>query len=81
MSEVQVCFRSVHGHVALSMFVGVQGPGIHIDVRIELLNGHFVASRLEEFCQRGTDDAFAQTAAHSARDKDVAAVAPACKGV
>ena len=79
--EVQIRFRAVHSHIAFPMLVGIQGPWIHIDVRIELLDGHFVASCLKEFGQRGADDALAQTAAHSPRDKDVAAVAPACEGV
>ena len=41
MAEVQVRFCPVIGDVALSVFIGIEGAGVYIDIRIEFLNGGF----------------------------------------
>ena len=39
MAEIQVRFRPVFSHEDLSVLKGVHGPRVHIDIRIELLEG------------------------------------------
>jgi hypothetical protein len=31
------------------MFIGVQSPGIHVDIRVELLNGYRKTTGLKKF--------------------------------
>ena len=73
--KVQVRFCAINGHVALPVFVGVQGAGIDIDVRVELLNGHRMAARLKQLSQRCADNPFSEARAYATRDENVAAVA------
>ena len=75
MSQVQICLCTVDRDIAFAVFIRVQGPGVYVDVRVELLNGHGVTAGLEQFSQRGADNAFAQAGTHTACDKNVAAVA------
>ena len=35
---------SVYGYVALSVFIGIQGSRVDVDIRVELLDGYAVAS-------------------------------------
>ena len=41
--QVQVRLRTVVGHVDLAVLVRAHGPGVDVDVRVELLKGDFVA--------------------------------------
>ena len=79
MPEVQIGFRPIHRDVAFTMLIGVERARIHIDVGIEFLDGHAIASSLQEFGKRSTYNALAQAAAHTSRDKNVPAVATAGK--
>ena len=81
MAEVQVGFRAINSDIALTVFIWIQGAGIHIDVGIKFLNRHFVPSCLQQFCQGCTYDSLSETAAYSSRNKNVTAVAPACEGL
>ena len=47
MAQVQVGFRSVIGHVALPMFIGVEGPGVYINIGVKLLDGDRKAAGLQ----------------------------------
>ena len=51
--EVKVGLVSVDCHVALSMLVRIESPGIDVDVRIKLLDSNLIAPRKKEPCQRG----------------------------
>ena len=69
--QIEVGLRTVFGDVALAVLVGVERPGIDVDVRVELLNGHRIAARLQQAGDRCRDDAFAQRRSHAAGNKDV----------
>ena len=71
MSEVQVGLGAILGHIAFAMLVGIQGPGVDVDVGVEFLDGHPQASCLQEFSQRRSDDSFSQRGSHAARNKDI----------
>ncbi len=43
VTQVQVGFGAVIQHVDFSMLVGTHRPGIHIDVRVQFLDGHLEA--------------------------------------
>ena len=81
VAQIKVGFRPIHRDVTFSVLVWIQRARIHVDVGIQLLDGHFVPSRLQQFRQRSTDNALAEAAAHTSRHKNVAAVAPTCEGV
>ena len=44
MPQVQVGFCSIVGHVAFSVFIGIQGSGIDIDIRVQFLVCNFITS-------------------------------------
>ena len=46
VTQVQIGLCAVHSHVALSMLIRVQRAWIHIDVRVQLLDGHGVPAGL-----------------------------------
>ena len=69
--QVQVGLRAVLGHEALAVLVGVQGAGVHVDVRVQLLDGDGEPARLQQLGQAGTDDALAQRGGHASRHEDV----------
>ena len=58
--QVEVGFHSVGGDVTLSVLVWVERAGVDVDVGVKLLDGDFVATRLEKFADAGRDDAFAE---------------------
>ena len=66
MSQVKVGFHTVNGHIALTMFIGVQRPRIDVDIRVKLLNSDFIAPCLEQFANTGRDDAFSKRRDHTA---------------
>ena len=46
VAQIQIGLHTVYRHVALTVLVGVQRTGVDVDVGVELLDGHFVATRL-----------------------------------
>ena len=60
VSQVQVGLHTVCRYVALAVLVRVQRAWVNVDVGVELLDGDVVATRLQQFSQRGRDNAFAQ---------------------
>ena len=70
MAQVEVGFRTVFGHVTLSVLVRIQGSGVDIDIRIEFLHRYFVATRLEQTAQRCGCDALAKAGDDAAGDKN-----------
>ncbi|CUP34884.1 Uncharacterised protein [Bacteroides xylanisolvens] len=60
MTEIQIGFRAVIGDEDLAVLVRAHGARVDIDVRIEFLNGDFVASVLQQSAQGCSGDAFAQ---------------------
>ena len=49
VSQVQVGLHAVGRHVALAVLVGIQRPGVDVDVGVELLDGDLVAACLQQF--------------------------------
>ena len=49
VAEVEVSFVSVNGHVAFAVLVGVERTGVDVDIRVELLDCHIVATCLQQF--------------------------------
>lgn len=60
MTEIQIGFRTVIGDEDLAVLVRAHGARVDIDVRVEFLNGDFVASVLQQSAQGCSSDAFAQ---------------------
>ena len=57
VTEVEVCLHTVGCHITLAMFVRIQRSRVNVNIRIKLLNGDAVASRLQQFTDAGGDDA------------------------
>ena len=70
VAQVQVGLRPVVQHVHLAMLERVHGPGIDVDVRVELLEGDAEASGFEQPAQGGGGDSFSEAGGHSTRDED-----------
>ena len=58
VTQIEVCFHTVSGNVALAMFIRVQRSWVNVDVRVELLNGYLVTTCLQQFANRGGNNAF-----------------------
>ena len=71
VAQIQVGFRAVLGHIHLAMLIGAHGAGVHIDVGIQLLRGHFQPPGLEQPAQRSGGDALAQAGNHTAGYEDI----------
>ena len=48
VTEVKVGLHTVSGHVALTVLVRVEGTGVDVDVRVELLDRNLVAASLQQ---------------------------------
>ena len=60
VSQVEVGFLPVGSDVALAVLIGVERTGVNVDVGVKLLDGDFVAAGLQQFAERGRDNALAQ---------------------
>lgn len=49
MSQIQVCFVSVHSHVAFAVLIRVQRTWVDVNIRVKLLDCNVVASGLKKF--------------------------------
>ena len=56
VSEVEVGFGAVLRHVTLAVLVGVERPGVDVDVGVELLDGHRITARLQQARNRCRDN-------------------------
>jgi hypothetical protein len=70
MAEVEVGLGPVVQDEHLAVLERVHGPGIHVDVRIELLEGDPQATRREQPAQRGSGDPLAKARGDPTRDED-----------
>ncbi len=52
MSEIQIGFVSVGGHIAFPVLVGIESAGIYVDVGIEFLDGYAITAGLKQAGQR-----------------------------
>ena len=59
VSQIEVGFVSVYGHIAFSVFIRIQCPRVDVDVRVKLLDGNLITSCLQQLTDGGRNDAFA----------------------
>ena len=59
MTQVEIGFKTILRHIALAVLIGIQRTWIYVDVRVELLDGDFVATRLQQLSNACRDDALA----------------------
>ena len=71
MPQVEVGFRTVFGHVTLSVLVRIQGSGVDIDIGIQFLNRHRIATCLQQAGDRRRNNAFTERRSHAARHENV----------
>jgi len=60
VSEIEVGFGAVLRHVTLAVLVGVERPGVDVDVGVELLDGHRITARLQQARNRCRDNPLAE---------------------
>ena len=53
VSQIQVCFRSIIGHINFSVLIRAHGPWIDIDIRVKFLNSDLETTILEQPAQTG----------------------------
>ena len=71
VAEIEVGFATVFGYEYLAVLKGIHGPGIDVDVRVELLHRHPQAPALEKSSQGGGGQTLAQRTRHTTGDEDV----------
>ena len=71
VAEVEVGLHAVLGDEHLAVLVGVHRAGIDVEIRVELLNRHRIAARLEQPAQRRRGDPLAERRRDAARDENV----------
>ena len=69
--QVEVGLGAVLGHVAFAVFIGVQRAGVDVDVGVEFLDGHRIASGLQQAGDRGRNNTLAERRCDTARNKYV----------
>ena len=70
MAQVQVGLGPVVRDVDLAVLEGIHGPGVHVDVGIELLDRHLKAAGLQEGPDGRGGEPLAQRGQHAARDEN-----------
>ena len=61
VSQVEVGFRPVLGDIDLAVLVRAHRPGVHVDIRVQLLRGDLQPSGLQKSPQRCRGDSLSQT--------------------
>ena len=65
--QIEVGFRAVLGDEHLPVLIGAHRAGVDVDIGIEFLRSHLVASRFEQSSQARRGDALAKSRHHAAR--------------
>ena len=71
VAQVEVGFRAVVQDVDLAVLVGAHGPGVDVDVRVELLEPHAQPPALQQQADGGTREPLAQRADHTPRHENM----------
>src|SRR5262249_30587210 len=71
VAEVEVGLRTVVGDEDLAVLVGRHGPGIDIEIGVELAQPYLVAARLQQRAERCRCETLAEGGDHAAADEDV----------
>ena len=74
VTEVKIRLRPVFGNIAFAVFIGIQGPGVDIDIWVEFLDGDAKTARLEKFCQGGRYNALPKGRCHPARNENILSI-------
>ena len=69
MAEVEVGLRAVVEHIHLAVLIRAHRAGIHVEIRIELLQRDLEAAIFEQGAERGGGQAFAERTHHTAGDE------------
>ena len=69
VAQIQIGFGAIFGDENLAVLVRVHGAGVHVEIRVDFLNGDFEAARFEEGAQARRCDAFADGRNHAASYK------------
>src|SRR5580698_57737 len=69
--QIEVGFRAVFRHEDLTMLIWIHGTGIHVDIRIQLLNGNAHAARFEKPSEGGSGDALTERAHDAPSEEDI----------
>ena len=70
VAQIQVGLRPVIGDEHLPVLIGAHGPGVHVEVGVQLLDLDPQAPLLQQPAQRGRGDALAQAGHHAAGDEN-----------
>jgi hypothetical protein len=70
--KIEVCLGAILGDEHFAMLERTHGPGIDVDVRVELDHADLEAARLENRAERGCGDALAERGHHTSGHKNVA---------
>src|SRR5258708_21240123 len=72
MTEVEIGLGAVVGDEDLAMLGRAHGPGIDVEIRVELAQPHGIAARLQQRAERRGSQTFAKRGDHAAGDEDIA---------
>ena len=67
VSEVEVCFASVHGNEDLTVLVGRHSAWVHVEVRVAFQQGDVEAAIFEHSAERSDGDTFTERTYNAAR--------------
>ena len=71
VADVEVRLQTVPRHEHLAVLVGVHRPRVHVDVGVDLLEGHLHPARLEQASQRRRKHTLPQAGDHATGDEHV----------
>jgi len=71
MTEVQIGFRAVIQHVDFAVLKRAHRAGIHIEIRIELLQRHLETARLKQRTEGGSRQSLAEGTYYAACQKNI----------
>ena len=71
MTKVQICLGTVFRHINFSVLIGTHGAGVNIDIRVQLLRGHFQSARFQQTPKRCRCNSLAQTGHNAAGHKNI----------
>jgi hypothetical protein len=71
VADVEVGLGAVVGHEDLAVLERVHRPGVHVEVRVELLHRHAQPAGLQQAAQRGGGEPLAERGGDASGDEDV----------
>ena len=69
MAQVKIGLRTVIGDKDFAVLNRIHGAGVNVDVGVEFLHGHFVASGLQQTAKGSCRNSFSQSGNNTARNK------------